>query len=83
MPPTSLSRPPTSRKDLQIDGYLQHYYAEKTLYIYKHPRLLRDSKPSPTAQQSTSLPISPMDCELKLLITLNKTKLVLGGNLTR
>ncbi|GFS55643.1 hypothetical protein TNCV_131591 [Trichonephila clavipes] len=33
--------------------------ATKALYIYKHPCLLRDSNPGPTAQQSASLTTIP------------------------
>ncbi|GFW53731.1 uncharacterized protein TNCV_3938251 [Trichonephila clavipes] len=54
-PPTSLPLPPTSREDLRFDGYLEYPHATKALYIHKHPRLLRDSYPVPTAQQSASL----------------------------
>ncbi|GFY16593.1 uncharacterized protein TNCV_2787201 [Trichonephila clavipes] len=54
-PPISLPLPKTSREDLRLDGYLKYPYAVKTLYIYKHPCLLRDSNPTPTAQQSASL----------------------------
>ncbi|GFX28463.1 uncharacterized protein TNCV_1152721 [Trichonephila clavipes] len=52
-PPTSL--PPTSRKDLRLDGYLEYPHAAKAPYIYKHPCLLRDSKPDPTPPLSASL----------------------------
>ncbi|GFY07367.1 hypothetical protein TNCV_5085521 [Trichonephila clavipes] len=37
MPSTSLPLPPTSPKDLQLDGYLKYPHAAKALYIYKHP----------------------------------------------
>ncbi|GFU56013.1 hypothetical protein TNCV_1490141, partial [Trichonephila clavipes] len=33
--------------------------AAKALYIYKHPYILRDSNPSPTAQQPASLTTIP------------------------
>ncbi|GFT00256.1 uncharacterized protein TNCV_2738231 [Trichonephila clavipes] len=49
------SLPPTSREDLQLDGYLEYPHVTKALYIYKHPCLLRDSDPGSTAQQSVSL----------------------------
>ncbi|GFU06585.1 uncharacterized protein TNCV_1002251 [Trichonephila clavipes] len=61
---TSLPFPPTSREDLQLDGYLEYPYAAQELYIYKHPCLLRDSNPVPTAQQSYSLTTIP-DEQLK------------------
>ncbi|GFV36150.1 hypothetical protein TNCV_1974861 [Trichonephila clavipes] len=44
-----------SREDLRLDGFLNYTYAAQALYIYKHPCLLRDSNPGPTAQQSASL----------------------------
>ncbi|GFW69435.1 uncharacterized protein TNCV_487841 [Trichonephila clavipes] len=50
-PPTSLPLPPTSREDLRLDGHLEYPHATQALYIYKHPCLLRDSNPVPTAQQ--------------------------------
>ncbi|GFU78247.1 uncharacterized protein TNCV_5008281 [Trichonephila clavipes] len=56
-PPTSL--PPTSREDLWLDGYLEYPHAVQALYIYKHPCLLRDSSPVPTAQESASLTTIP------------------------
>ncbi|GFS95113.1 uncharacterized protein TNCV_2704681 [Trichonephila clavipes] len=46
------SRSTTSREDLLLDGYLECPHATKALYIYKHPCLLWDSNPDPTAQQS-------------------------------
>ncbi|GFU58286.1 uncharacterized protein TNCV_3646251 [Trichonephila clavipes] len=46
-PPTSLPLPPTSGEDLQLNRYLEYHHAAKTLYIYKHPCLLRDSNPVP------------------------------------
>ncbi|GFU31714.1 hypothetical protein TNCV_1175961 [Trichonephila clavipes] len=49
--PTSLPLPPTSRED----GLLKYPHVEKALYIFKHPCLLQDSNPGPTAQQSASL----------------------------
>ncbi|GFW60796.1 hypothetical protein TNCV_2672171 [Trichonephila clavipes] len=52
-PPTSLPLPPTTREDLQLDGYLEYPHTAKALYIYKHPCLLRDSNPVPTASQSS------------------------------
>ncbi|GFV81152.1 uncharacterized protein TNCV_3742131 [Trichonephila clavipes] len=48
-PPTSLPLPPTTREDLRRDSYLEYPHAAKALYIYKHPCLLRDSNPGPTA----------------------------------
>ncbi|GFX91885.1 hypothetical protein TNCV_3577151 [Trichonephila clavipes] len=42
-------------EDLRLDGYLEYPLAAVALYIYKHPCLLRDSKPVPTAPQSASL----------------------------
>ncbi|GFX13052.1 hypothetical protein TNCV_2357081 [Trichonephila clavipes] len=36
-------------------------YAAKALYIYKHPCLLRDSNPVPTAPQSLSLTTIPVE----------------------
>ncbi|GFU39804.1 uncharacterized protein TNCV_1949831 [Trichonephila clavipes] len=42
-------------EDLRLNGYLEYQHAEKALYIYKHPCLLRDSNPGPTVQQSPSL----------------------------
>ncbi|GFX94232.1 hypothetical protein TNCV_4292771 [Trichonephila clavipes] len=42
---TSLPPPLTTRKDLRLDGYLEYSYIAKTLHIYKHPYLLRDSNP--------------------------------------
>ncbi|GFT74049.1 uncharacterized protein TNCV_3707831 [Trichonephila clavipes] len=60
VPPISLLLPPTW-KDLPLDGYLKYPYAAKALYIYKHPCLLRDSNPAPTAPQSASLTAIPED----------------------
>ncbi|GFY01758.1 uncharacterized protein TNCV_1467501 [Trichonephila clavipes] len=57
--PTSHPLPPTSREDLKLDGCLEYPYAAKTLYIYKHPCLHRDSNPSPMSQQSASLTTIP------------------------
>ncbi|GFT19198.1 uncharacterized protein TNCV_303261 [Trichonephila clavipes] len=54
-PPTSFPFPPTTREDLWQDGYLEYPHAAKALYIYKHPCLLLDSNPVPTAPQSSSL----------------------------
>ncbi|GFV94710.1 uncharacterized protein TNCV_3864331 [Trichonephila clavipes] len=54
-PPTSLPLPPITGEDLRLDGYLEYPHAAKALYIYKHPCLLRDWYPSPTASQSASL----------------------------
>ncbi|GFW91639.1 hypothetical protein TNCV_4500581 [Trichonephila clavipes] len=54
-----LSFPPTSREDSQLDGYLEYLHAAKTLYIYKHPCLLRESNSGSTTQQSASLTILP------------------------
>ncbi|GFW23535.1 uncharacterized protein TNCV_3806321 [Trichonephila clavipes] len=53
------SLPPTSREDLRLDGYLKYPHAAQALYIYKHPCLLRNSNPDPTAQQSASLTTIP------------------------
>ncbi|GFX21084.1 uncharacterized protein TNCV_4366641 [Trichonephila clavipes] len=53
-PSTSLPLPSTSLKDLRLDGYLEYPHAAIVLYIYKHPCLLWDSNPVPTAQQSVS-----------------------------
>ncbi|GFW44348.1 uncharacterized protein TNCV_1747771 [Trichonephila clavipes] len=53
-PPTSPTLPPTTREDLRLDGYLEYPHAAKVLYKYKHPCLLRDSNPVPTAPQSAS-----------------------------
>ncbi|GFW81014.1 hypothetical protein TNCV_4803821 [Trichonephila clavipes] len=53
-PSTSLSLPPTSREDLQLDFYLEYPHASKALYIYKHPRLLQCSNPSPAARLNTT-----------------------------
>ncbi|GFT51898.1 uncharacterized protein TNCV_1226201 [Trichonephila clavipes] len=58
-PPTSLLLPPTSRGDLRLHGYLKYPHTTKALFIYKHPWLLRDSNPGPTAQQSASLATIP------------------------
>ncbi|GFX06771.1 uncharacterized protein TNCV_3113591 [Trichonephila clavipes] len=58
-PPTTLPRPPTSREDLQLDGYLEYPNAAKELYIYKHLCLLRDSNPGPMAQHTALLTTVP------------------------
>ncbi|GFX73925.1 uncharacterized protein TNCV_397361 [Trichonephila clavipes] len=58
-PPTSVPLPPTTREDLRLDGYLEYPHAAKALCIYKHPCLLRDSIPVPTAPQSASLTTLP------------------------
>ncbi|GFV60354.1 hypothetical protein TNCV_3469901 [Trichonephila clavipes] len=50
-PPTSLPLPSNSQEDLRFDGYLELPDAMKALYINKHPCLLRDSNPDPTAPQ--------------------------------
>ncbi|GFX14864.1 hypothetical protein TNCV_1486061 [Trichonephila clavipes] len=42
-PPTPFFLPPTSRENLQHDGYLEYPRATKALCIYKHPYLHRDS----------------------------------------
>ncbi|GFW01034.1 uncharacterized protein LOC103524116 [Trichonephila clavipes] len=61
-PPTSLPLPPTTREDLRLDGYLEYSHASKTWSTlnshekqtsHKHPCLLRDSKPIPTANHYT------------------------------
>ncbi|GFX55328.1 uncharacterized protein TNCV_3968821 [Trichonephila clavipes] len=54
-PLTSLSFKPISREDLRLNGNLECSHAAHALYIYKHPCLLRDSNPFPTAPQSASL----------------------------
>ncbi|GFV35990.1 hypothetical protein TNCV_2867481 [Trichonephila clavipes] len=54
-PHTSPLFPPTSRENLQLDGYLEYPHATKALRIYKQPCFLRNSSPDPTAQQSASL----------------------------
>ncbi|GFV18077.1 uncharacterized protein TNCV_168811 [Trichonephila clavipes] len=64
-PPTSLPFPPTTREDLRLDGYLETPPAAKALYIYKHPCLLRDSNPVPTALQSASLTTIPVGRHLE------------------
>ncbi|GFU13643.1 uncharacterized protein TNCV_938911 [Trichonephila clavipes] len=58
-PPTSPSLSPNSREDLWLDGYLEYQYIAKALYIYKHPFLLWDSNPGPTAPQAESLTTIP------------------------
>ncbi|GFW72560.1 uncharacterized protein TNCV_3797881 [Trichonephila clavipes] len=58
-PPTSLNLSPTSREDLQLDGYLEYSHAAKALYIYKHPCLLRELNPGLTALQLASLTTIP------------------------
>ncbi|GFU33074.1 uncharacterized protein TNCV_4156311 [Trichonephila clavipes] len=60
-PPNSLPLPPTLREDLRFDGYVEYPHAAKTLHIYRHPCLLRDSNPGPMAQQSASLTTIRMD----------------------
>ncbi|GFW80198.1 uncharacterized protein TNCV_461061 [Trichonephila clavipes] len=50
-PPTSFPRPPTSRDDMRLGGYLEYLHAAKEITIYTHPCLLRDSNPGPTAQR--------------------------------
>ncbi|GFX87075.1 HTH_Tnp_Tc3_2 domain-containing protein [Trichonephila clavipes] len=62
-PPTSLPLPGTPREDLQLFGYLEYPHAAKSIYIYKHPRLLRDSNPVPTAPQSASINTTPVGRE--------------------
>ncbi|GFU40682.1 uncharacterized protein TNCV_3230561 [Trichonephila clavipes] len=59
-PPPSLPVLPTPREDLRLDSYLKYSHAAKALYIYKHPCLLRDSNPVPTAPQSASLTTVPV-----------------------
>ncbi|GFT83477.1 uncharacterized protein TNCV_232391 [Trichonephila clavipes] len=59
-PHTSLHLPPTIREDLRLDGHLEYLHAAKTLYIYKHSCLLRDSNPVPTAPQLASLTTIPV-----------------------
>ncbi|GFV11725.1 uncharacterized protein TNCV_977141 [Trichonephila clavipes] len=53
-PPTSLPLSPTSQEDLRLDGYLEYPHASKVLYICKHPCLLQDSSPGPTAAVSVT-----------------------------
>ncbi|GFU73553.1 hypothetical protein TNCV_3359931 [Trichonephila clavipes] len=43
-----------SQRHLRLNGYLEYPYATKALYVYKHPRLLWDSNPDPTARHSAS-----------------------------
>ncbi|GFW42763.1 uncharacterized protein LOC103524116 [Trichonephila clavipes] len=59
-PPTSLPLLPTTQEDLRLDSYLECPHAANTLYIYKHPCLLRDSNPVPTAPHSASLTSVPV-----------------------
>ncbi|GFX00054.1 uncharacterized protein TNCV_3080501 [Trichonephila clavipes] len=76
-PPTSLPRPPTTREDLRLDGYLEYPHAAKALYMYKHPCLLRDSSPVPTAPQSallTTIPIGRLSCSYTIEITFRVIK---------
>ncbi|GFT09916.1 hypothetical protein TNCV_1113921 [Trichonephila clavipes] len=49
-PPISLPLPPTSRDDLQLNGYSDYPLVAKA-----HPCLLRDSNPGPTVRQSAPL----------------------------
>ncbi|GFT24355.1 uncharacterized protein TNCV_3252091 [Trichonephila clavipes] len=58
--PTYLPLPPTSQEDLRLDGCLEYPHAAKAIYIYKHPCLLRDLNPVPTAPQSSSLTTIPV-----------------------
>ncbi|GFS58943.1 uncharacterized protein TNCV_68701 [Trichonephila clavipes] len=58
-PPTSLPLPPTSREDLQLDGYSEYPNAAKALYMYKHPGFLQDLNPSLRTQQSALLTTMP------------------------
>ncbi|GFV96397.1 hypothetical protein TNCV_2869751 [Trichonephila clavipes] len=53
--PPNLPLPTASRKDLLLNGYLEHPHAAKSLYIYKHPCLLRDSNQGLMTQQSAPL----------------------------
>ncbi|GFV41669.1 hypothetical protein TNCV_3628201 [Trichonephila clavipes] len=55
----SLPLPQASQEDMRLDGYLEYRYAAKASYIYKHPCLLRDSNPRPTALQSAFLTPTP------------------------
>ncbi|GFW77985.1 transposable element Tcb2 transposase [Trichonephila clavipes] len=59
-PPNSLLIPPTTREDLRVDDYLEYSHTAKAPYIYKHPCLLRDSNPVPTAPHSASLTTKPV-----------------------
>ncbi|GFU83404.1 hypothetical protein TNCV_2752401 [Trichonephila clavipes] len=45
---------PPYEKELRLDDYLDYLHAAKPLYIYKHPCLIRDSNPDPTALRSVS-----------------------------
>ncbi|GFX79856.1 hypothetical protein TNCV_4981681 [Trichonephila clavipes] len=58
-PSTSHPWPSISREDLQLDCCLSYPPAAKAMYIYKHPCLLRESNPGPTAQLSESLTTIP------------------------
>ncbi|GFY00759.1 hypothetical protein TNCV_2141511 [Trichonephila clavipes] len=51
-PPTSFPLPPTSRKDLRLDGYLEYHHTAKVLYIYKHPGF--EPRPCSTAARVTN-----------------------------
>ncbi|GFX08600.1 hypothetical protein TNCV_4170991 [Trichonephila clavipes] len=73
-PPTFLPLPPSSREDLQLDGYLKYPHAAKARYIYKRPCHFRDSNSGPAVQQSVSLttthherPISPANVMIKFV----------------
>ncbi|GFT56193.1 hypothetical protein TNCV_129891 [Trichonephila clavipes] len=48
----------TTREDLRL-GYLEYPHGAKAQYIYKHPCLLRDLNPVPTAPQAASLTPRP------------------------
>ncbi|GFX45068.1 hypothetical protein TNCV_3431161 [Trichonephila clavipes] len=52
-PSTNLTRGIAARRLFRVP------HAAQGLYIYKHPYLLRDSNPVPTAQQSASLTTVP------------------------
>ncbi|GFX85043.1 attractin-like protein 1 [Trichonephila clavipes] len=55
-PPTSLPLPLTSEEDLLLNGfYCDTPCCEGNMHIYKHPFLLQDSNPGPTAPQSALL----------------------------
>ncbi|GFW11232.1 hypothetical protein TNCV_3807521 [Trichonephila clavipes] len=59
-PPISLPFHQPHGKGLAARRLLRVPHAAKTLYIYKHPCLLRDSNPVPTAPMSASLTTIPV-----------------------
>ncbi|GFW17125.1 hypothetical protein TNCV_2762491 [Trichonephila clavipes] len=52
---TYLHSPPTSRENVRHDEHSERPHAAQVQFIYKHSCILRDSKPSPMAQQSEHL----------------------------